>query len=166
MNKQVLVSNLGDGTRVAVLWERRLFEVHFESPNGAVTVGNIYKGTVNRIVPGMQAAFVDIGFERDAFLYIRDVDERALLEAPEPDWELGFDVPGQDNKTTLIEDLLTVGQEIIVQIVRVNAQNKGPRITMQISLPGRYLVLLPQAGCLGISKRIQDPDVRSQLKKT
>jgi ribonuclease G len=125
-------------------------------------VGNVYKGRVTRVLPGMQAAFVDIGLERDAFLYVSDVGENGPTAE---DLELEDEVrelPAEEDERS-ISDLLKGGQEIIVQVVKDPLPNKGARITTHVTLPGRYLVLLPTVRHLGVSRRIEDEAERTRL---
>ena len=110
-------------------------------------VGNIYKGVIKNVLPGMQAAFVDIGLEKNAFLYVQDV--LVNIETRQPN----------------IRDLVKEGQEIVVQIVKEPVGTKGARITTKITLPGRYLVLMPLVDYVGISRRIEDEVERERLKE-
>ena len=150
-------------TRVAVLENDRLTEIHLERRKNRGVVGNVYKGRVSRILPGMQAAFVDIGLTRDAFLYVGDVrdaisDQDELADADPQTMEF----PPAEFKP--IERLLTEGQQLIVQVVKAPLPNKGARITTEITLPGRYVVFVPTVENLGISRRIADPEERERLR--
>ncbi len=150
-------------TRIAVLEEDRLTEIFVERHLHRGVVGNIYKGRVTRVLPGMQAAFVDIGLERDAFLYVSDV--AADVEAME-DLDLGengTEEPPAQSGAPSIDDLLKPGQEIIVQVVKDPLPSKGARISTHVTLPGRYLVLLPTVRHLGVSRRIDDEAERERL---
>ncbi|WP_027338577.1 Rne/Rng family ribonuclease [Halonatronum saccharophilum] len=147
MSKEVVVNARGLETRVAILENRRLIEILFERDFSKQIVGNIYKGKVENVLPGMQAAFVDIGGEKNVFLHAKDV----LNLAP--------------NDKSRIEDILRPGQEIDVQIVKEGIGNKGPRGTSSLSLAGRYLVLMDDAGHIGISRRIDDGDERGRLRQ-
>ncbi|MGC8916006.1 MAG: Rne/Rng family ribonuclease [Thermoanaerobaculum sp.] len=141
-------------TRVAVREEERLMELYVERTLGRSVVGNLYKGRVSRVLPGMQAAFVDVGMERDAFLYVDDVGE-ALEEE---------DVDFQEVPQAPIQDLLRPGQEILVQITRELGPGKGPRASSHITLPGRFLVLIPGSNHVGVSRRITDQKERERLR--
>jgi ribonuclease G len=142
-------------TRVAVRDDGVLTELLIERTSERSLVGCLFKGRISRVLPGMQAAFVDIGQERDAFLYVDDVAETLEEEGVEPD-ELVPPVP--------IQDLLREGQEIIVQVTRQLGAGKGPRATSHVTIPGRYLVLLPGSSHVGISRRITDQDERDRLR--
>jgi len=173
---KMLVESDPHQTRIAVLEDDRLTEIFVERHRHQGLVGNVYKGRVTRVLPGMQAAFVDIGLERDAFLYVSDVVEHAEGEELEVDdgngsGESQGDDPGGRDETRAaaqegepsISDLLKGGQEIIVQVVKDPLPNKGARITTHVTLPGRYLVLLPTVRHLGVSRRIDDGDERERL---
>jgi ribonuclease G len=155
-------------TRIAVLEEDRLTEIFVERHRHRGLVGNVYKGRVTRVLPGMQAAFVDIGLERDTFLYVSDVEvpgERAAadLEDDEPGEVPSSGAPAPGSPEPSITDLLKPGQEIIVQVLKDPLPNKGARITTHVTLPGRYLVLLPTVRHFGVSRRIEDPEERERL---
>ncbi len=178
MATELLINARSYETRVAVIENNILAELHVERPNRYSLAGNIYKGRVVRVLPGMQAAFVDIGLERAAFLYITDVtDNFEEFEAmmKEDEEEDLTDGPGElegelDEKAAPrqpyfnIEDLLNEGQEILVQVVREPLGSKGARITTHISLPGRHLVLMPTMDHVGVSRRIEDEMERKKLR--
>jgi ribonuclease G len=151
MHRELLVEGDPHQTRLAVLEAGRLVEFFVERHRGRGLVGNIYKGRVRRVLPGMRAAFVDLGLERDGYLYLEEMAD------DDPD------APGGDGRR-MGPGLPRRGQEVVVQIAREGLADKGPRVTAEITLPGRYLVLTPLAGRLGISRRIEDPDERDRLK--
>ncbi len=153
MNNKIIVNCDNRETRVAVLEEGELVEVYIERPIHQRVVGNIYYGVVANVLPGMQAAFVDIGLERNAFLYVDDV----LLEE-------GEENNNQGGRKKSIEELLRVGDKILVQVVKEPFGSKGARVTCQITLPGRYLVLMPTVKYIGVSRRIEKPEERQRLK--
>jgi len=164
---KMLIESDPHQTRIAVLEDDRLTEIFVERHRHRGLVGNVYKGRVTRVLPGMQAAFVDIGLERDAFLYVSDVIEHA---EPEEDREPEDEAPEEEAPQASpqegepsISDLLKGGQEIIVQVVKDPLPNKGARITTHVTLPGRYLVLLPTVRHLGVSRRIEDGEERQRL---
>ena len=119
-------------------------------------VGNVYKGKVENVLPGMQASFVNIGLERNSFLYVDD----AVLKPGEEDEDIL-----EDLRRMTIRDILHVGQEIVVQIVKEPIGTKGARVTRHLTLPGRYLVLMPTVDYVGVSRRIQDDEERERLRK-
>jgi len=150
-------------TRIALRHDDRLVSYRTERHRSSSIVGNIYKGRVTRVLPGMQAAFVDIGQGRDAFLYVREAG--AILDDytgmfGEDDGE--GEVP--DPSGAEIGDLLRVGQEVLVQVVKDPLGSKGARLTTHITLPGRFLVFLPTGDQVGVSRRIVDSDERSRLR--
>jgi ribonuclease G len=142
-------------TRVAVRENSALVELLVERNRERSIVGSLYKGRISRVLPGMQAAFVNVGLERDAFLYVDDVVEALEDEEVEPE-EVSPAVP--------IQDLLREGQEILVQITRELGSSKGPRATSHVTIPGRYLVLLPGSSHVGVSRRITDQTERDRLR--
>ncbi len=150
-------------TRVAVLEEGRLTEIDLERKKTKSVVGSVFLGRVSRILPGMQAAFVDIGLARDAFLFAGDVRETLSLidDLSDADPQTKEFPPVS---TLPIEEVLTTGQELIVQVVKAPLPNKGARITTEITLPGRYLVFVPTVASNGISRRLQDPEERERLQ--
>jgi len=160
MSEELLVNVTPRETRVAVVENGMLQELHIERGSQRGVVGNIYKGKVQRVMPGMQAAFVDIGLERAAFLHANDIFRSALLETAEG--EAPAPVPPQVQVP--IAELLRDGAEIVVQVVKDPIGSKGARLTTQLSIPSRYLVLLPHSRVVGISARIEDEDERARLK--
>lgn len=150
MNKEIIVQSNEDETQVAVLEDQQLVEIYIERSISDRLVGSIYKGKVENVLPGMQAAFVDIGLEKNAFLYVEDAIPN------------NYQFEGE-NKLN-IRDILKEGQEIIVQVSKEPIGNKGPRVTRQITLPGRYLVLMPDVDYIGISRRIIAEEERERLK--
>jgi ribonuclease G len=168
MTSKMLIESDPHQTRIAILEDDRLTEIFVERHRHRGMVGNVYKGRVTRVLPGMQAAFVDVGLERDAFLYVSDVasDVEAMeeLEIEEP--RSADELPAQSihhSPAPSIDELLKPGQEIIVQVVKDPLPNKGARISTHVTLPGRYLVLLPTVRHLGVSRRIEDEAERERL---
>jgi len=161
MSSDIIVNAAPYETRVALLENNQLVELHVERNCDRGIVGNIYKGKVVRVLPGMQAAFVDIGMDRAAFLYVRDVyEDFDELQAE--------DINEILNKEEVpIQDLLREGQEVPVQVSKEPIGQKGAQVTSHISLPGRYLVLLPTASNrIGISRRIENEKKKQKLRKT
>ena len=169
MSEEILVNVTPRETRVAVVENGMLQELHIERGWRRGVVGNIYKGKVQRVMPGMQAAFVDIGLERAAFLHANDIFRATLAPPVDPDAPAdGEPAPGpaQTPPTVVppITELLRDGQEVVVQVVKDPIGSKGARLTTQISIPSRYLVFLPQSRVVGVSARIEDDTERSRLK--
>jgi ribonuclease G len=158
MLHRMLIESDPHETRVAVLEDERLAEVVVERSGRRGLVGNIYKGRVTRVLVGMQAAFVDIGLERDAFLFVGDAGaSRQRLAAGE-----GAPVGGDEPELSIV-DLVTQGEQILVQVRRDPLPQKGARVTTQLALPARYVVLLPDAGRSAVSRRIEDAEERTRL---
>ena len=146
--------------RVAHLEDKELVEIYVERASFGGLVGNIYKGRVSSVLPGMQAAFVDIGYEKNAFLYVEDaIAQKDFSEELEMNYQ-----NAKHPKDSAIDELLRPGQEIMVQVIKEPFSTKGPRVTTHISLPGRQLVLLPSAEYVGVSRRIEDESQRAALK--
>ena len=146
MKKEIIISYKPKNVRVALVENSQLVEFYTEGESNTRSVGNIYKGKVKDILPGMQAAFVDIGFNKNAFLYVGDIIRSAEKE----------DYP--------INRLLKKDQDIMVQVSKEQIGTKGARITGQLTIPGRYLVLMPYNNYVGISRRIEDDTERDRLK--
>ncbi len=148
MEKKIVVNCDSKDTRVAVLEDNHLVEIYLERPVYQRVVGNIYKGVVENVLPGMQAAFVNIGLERNAFLYVDDTYPQGSGEEKVP-----------------IQQRIKPGQELLVQVGKEPFGSKGARLTCQVTLPGRFIVLMPTVDYIGISRRIVDPKERDRLKK-
>jgi len=152
MEEELLINVSGFETRVALIQNHALAEVHLQRSGPYSLTGNIYKGKVERILPGMQAAFVNIGLGRPGFLHARDIDAPRISVA-EPD-------PVQKD----IRDLVHEGQSLLVQVAKDPIATKGARLTTNIALASRYLVLMPLNAHVGISQRIEDPVERERLR--
>src|SRR6478735_12453704 len=148
MTEEILVNVTPRETRVAVVENGMLQELHIERGWRRGVVGNIYKGKVQRVMPGMQAAFVEIGLDRAAFLHANDV-LRASAERMAGDDA----APLSPTPVPPIGELLREGQDVVVQVVKDPIGSKGARLTTQLSIPSRYLVLLPQSRVIGVSAR-------------
>ncbi len=187
MNKELIVSSNRHETTAAILEDDQVAEIHVEREHQRGVVGNIYKGRVNKVLPGMQSAFVDVGLARDAFLYVSDVvdtiEEFERLESGD-----GDDAPavgGASNgeagrprgngrgrpaersaqkPAPRIQDLLKAGQDILVQVVKEPLGTKGARVTSHASIPGRFLVFMPTADNIGVSRKIDSREERSRLR--
>ncbi|MBX3692515.1 ribonuclease G [Dokdonella sp.] len=158
MTEEILINVTPRETRVALVENGMLQELHVERASRRGYVGNVYKGRVSRVMPGMQAAFVEIGLDRAAFLHASDIvrPHSPLLN------ENGDASPSPPPPIT---DLLREGQEIVVQVVKDPIGSKGARLTTHLSIPSRYLVLLPYSKVLGVSVRIEDDTERMRLKE-
>ncbi len=154
MREELLVNVTPSEVRVAVVENGVLQEVFIERASRKGIVGNLYKGRVSRVLPGMQAAFIDIGLERTAFLHVSDI-ARPVVEDGE-----GIKPPGPDN----IRELVTENGEILVQALKDPLGTKGARLTTFATIPSRYLVYMPKGQGIGISARIEDEEERARLR--
>ena len=146
MSQEILINLTPRETRVALVEHGVLQEIHLERARRRGMVGNIYLGEVRRVLPGMQAAFIDTGLERTAFLHVSDL-QRGLGERAPP-----------------IDELIREGQSLLVQVIKDPIGNKGARVTTQITVPSRYLVLTPRSAGVGVSARIEDDAERARLR--
>ncbi len=176
MSSEILINSTSYEIRIALVENSQLAQFHLQRPTEKGLIGNIYRGRVVRVLPGMQAAFIDIGLERTGFLYVDDVfipnaelDDR-LMKRTNPCGKLEFTSSSPDIDITRkpgrsIEDLLTEGQEITVQVGKDPIGTKGARLTCHITLPCRNLVFMPLTDHIGISRKIEDEVVRQNLKE-
>jgi ribonuclease G len=194
MNKEMIISSSGYDTRVAILEDDQVVEIFIERENQRGVVGNIYKGRVSKVLPGMQSSFIDIGLERDAFLYVSEVvdtveafeslasdddDEKTedrrqkTDEGGENGRERGTgsgsargerDRDAEDRPQARIEDLLKEGQEVLVQVVKEPLGTKGARLTSHVTMPGRFLVFMPTVDHVGVSRKIESREERGRLR--
>ncbi len=169
MTKELVINMTSHETRVALLESGHIAELYIERQREQGIVGNIYKGKVIRVLPGMQAAFVDIGLEKAAFLYVADVlaEMEAVEQFVEGQSQHAEPAEGGESEhppLPPIEDLLQEGQELLVQVAKEPIGTKGARITSHISLPGRHLVYMPTVDHIGISRRIEAEEEKDRLR--
>lgn len=157
MAAELIINVTFNETRIAFLENGILVEFFIEQKNGHSMVGSIYKGRVVRIVPGMDAAFIDIGLEKSAFLYVGDIVLDRMMYEEFDDSDLRIE------RNERIEGVLEDGQELIVQVSREPIGQKGTRVTSKITLPGKLLVLMPATDHIGVSRRIEQEDERKRL---
>ncbi len=160
--KKLVINATASETRIGLLEGNRLVDLYVERHKKRGMVGNIYKAKVSRVLPGMQSAFVNIGADRSAFLYGGDVMDPSHLASLNAKLQNDQD-PREISNRTPIEKILREGQEICVQVAKEPLGTKGPRVTMVVTIPGRYLVLMPEFNSLGISRRIEDEAIRKRL---
>ncbi len=162
MKKEIYINVSMGETRIAILEDTQLVEVYVEKQDKQRMVGNIYKGKVENVLPGMQAAFVDIGYDINAFLpfseiensdYLIDVDEEDKNNSPHN---------YRKNNDNISVDLNT-GQDIYVQVIKEPFAGKGPRVTTEVAIPGRLLVLVPNVNYIGISKKVWEKKLSAPL---
>src|SRR5262245_11761435 len=169
MNKEMIVSSNGHETMVAILEDDLVAEIFVERERQRGVVGNVYKGRVSKVLPGMQSSFIDLGLERDGFLYVDDV-----IDTMEEFDKLGGDDDegggrerhngDRDRPKPKIEDLLREGQEIIVQVGKEPLGTKGAWRTSHVTMPGRFLVFMPTVDHIGVSRKIEAREERGRLR--
>jgi ribonuclease G len=177
MYRKIIINAAEHETRVALLEDGNIAELFIERGDASDIAGNIYKGRVQRVLPGMQAAFVDIGLKQAAFIYVNDViggnyneiENFLIKRNNDPNDAQDFDTADSFSpliqRERHIEELITEGQEIMAQAAKAPLGSKGARLTTHISLPGRLLVLMPTSEHIGISRRIEDESERQRLKE-
>ena len=169
MSKEIVFNVGKQQTRIAIVEDGKLVELYIENAEHKRTIGNLYLGRIRKVMPSIQAAFVDIGQEQDAFLHFSDLSDNLPylldflgLEAPKAE---AIDVPkGQKDWDRRPSDILNRGQTILVQITKEPISNKGSRISTDISLAGRFLVLVPLQNYVAVSRKITDDDERRRLE--
>lgn len=170
MVKEIIINATQNQTRVAITEDRSLVDFFVDYPERRRMVGDIYLGQVARVLPGIKAAFIDIGMKHDAFLHFSDIGERTkelqsmLDDDDEDDADGKAELPKQQFETIDGVPVLNKGQQILIQITKEPVNNKGVRVSSSISLPGRFCVLLPYDNKVGISKKITDYRERRRLR--
>ena len=176
MNKELIINSAPTGVEIALLEDKRLVELHQENHNASFTVGDLYLGKVKKLVPGMNAAFVDVGFEKDGFLHYTDLSPyiRSLIKFTAqnilnkneelPDFSRFQNEP-EIVKTGKIGDVLGGRPNVLVQILKEPIASKGPRLSCEISLPGRFVVVTPFNDIVAVSRKIHSGDERKRLQK-
>src|SRR5262249_21519399 len=168
MTKEMIISSNGHETMVAILEDDLAAEIFVERERQRGVVGNVYKGRVSKVLPGMQCAFIDLGLERDGFLYVADVvdaiEEFDKLDSGEEDEGKGKDKDKGPRPQQKIEELLTAGQEILVEAVKEPLGTKGARLTSHVTMRGRFLVFMPTVDHVGVSRKIESREERGRLR--
>jgi ribonuclease G len=159
MTKEILIKIKDDKTSIAISEEGKLMEIYLASANQQNLFGNIYLGKVENVLPGMQAAFIDIGVEKNSFLYVDDALSTKEIADP------ALRSLRNKEKDINISQVLKEKDQVVVQIFKEPIGSKGARVTMKPSLPGRYVVLLPRGDYIAVSRRITDEKTRNQLKE-
>ena len=168
MKKEIIINTTEYETRMAILEDDILVEFQVEKAESDRMVGDIYKGKINSVLPGMQAAFVEIGMERAAYLHSSDIGklDRDRYDSEDIDEEEAPAEIIRKSRRAGIETVLKRGQEILVQVIKEPISDKGPRIASEISLPGRYVVMVPDDDHIRVSRRITEWSEKKRLKKT
>src|SRR6202008_3374388 len=176
MNKELIINAAPQGVEIALLEDRKLVELHSEKNDARFAVGDLYLGKVKKLIPGLNAAFVDVGFEKDAFLHYTDLSPyaRSLLKftqmsindksAEGLDYSK-FEIEPEIIKTGKINDVLGGKPNILVQILKEPIAAKGPRLSCEISLPGRFVVITPFNNIVAVSRKIHSSEERKRLQK-
>ena len=168
MTKEMIISSNGHETIVAILEDDLVAEIFVERERQRGVVGNVYKGRVSKVLPGMQSSFIDLGLERDGFLYVADVidtlEEFEKLEQGDEDGGARERQADRGTPQPKIEDLLKEGQEILVQVVKEPLGTKGARLTSHVTMPERFLVFMPTVDHVGVSRKIESREERARLR--
>lgn len=175
MSNDLVINSTQNGCRIALLKNKNLVEFHYDESGNQFTVGDIYLGTVKKVVPGLNAAFIDIGYEKDAFLHYLDLGPKVsslnkftklVQKRKNVSGKLDrFKIEPDINKLGKINQVLTKNQQILVQVVKEPISTKGPRLSCELSIAGRYLILVPFANGVSISKKIPDSGERKRLER-
>jgi len=176
INKELIIDSGPSEVVIALLEDKRLVELNREKNNSSFAVGDVYLGKVRKIVPGLNAAFVDVGYEKDAFLHYLDLGpqinsmmkySKQLIQGKNPPSisVQGFTPEKDIDKSGKIGNILAPGQDIIVQIAKEPISSKGPRITSEIAFAGRYMVLVPFSDRVSVSQKIKNNEERNRLKR-
>ena len=167
MQKDIIINSTNEDTRIALLENGKLVELFVERPDNERMVGDIYKGRVRKVVKGMQAAFIDMGFPQDGFLHFSDMGANVNQLFADIEEE-GAESSGSKSKNDVDPwELLRNGQEVTIQIVKEPISSKGPRVSTELTLPGRFLVLVPNQHRVGVSRKIssgQEPNTGSSSR--
>lgn len=175
MSNELIINSTEEGMRIALLSNKRLVEYNLETKGKGFTVGDIYLGNVRKIMPGLNAVFVDIGYEKDAFLHYLDLGPQInslnkfvkdVLNNKHNSPSLAkFKLEPDIDKFGKAKDIFVKNQQILVQVVKEPISSKGPRLSCEISIAGRYIVLVPFSDTVSISKKIVNKEERNRLKK-
>lgn len=176
MNKELIIHSTAHGVDIALLEDKKLVELHTEKTDARFAVGDLYLGKVKKLIPGLNAAFVDVGYEKDAFLHYTDLSPyaRSLLKFTQVAindksadvFDFGqFQVEPEIIKTGKINEVLSGKPNILVQILKEPIANKGPRLSCELSLPGRFIVLTPFNDIVAVSRKIHSSEERKRLQR-
>jgi ribonuclease G len=176
MNKELIINTSGEGVEIALLEDKKLVELHYERGQGQFAVGDIYLGRIKKLMPGLNAVFVDVGYEKDAFLHYTDLSPhlRSLIKFSklciEGNANWGDDFSRFKNEAEImksgkITDVFNGKPELLVQVLKEPISSKGPRLSCEISLPGRFVVVTPFNDVVAISRKIHSSDERKRLQR-
>ena len=175
MEKELIINSTPTDVEIALLEDSKLVEIHYQKTNTNFTVGDIFLGRIKKLMPGLNAAFVDIGHKKDAFLHYTDLGPRlkSLLKFTQCSIDGTQNAPNLDNfkieadilKTGKVDQVLDKRQHILVQILKEPISTKGPRLSCEVTIPGRYIVLTPFNEMVAVSKKIGNEEERERLRK-
>jgi ribonuclease G len=176
LTKELIINASPQGTEIALLEDKRLVELHSEKTDAGFAVGDIYLGKVKKLIPGLNAAFVDVGFEKDAFLHYTDLSpyvrsllkftHQAMFDTSDTGFDFGkFKVEPEIIKTGKITEVMNGKPNVLVQILKEPIAQKGPRLSCEISLPGRFVVVTPFTNIVAVSRKIHSSEERKRLQK-
>jgi ribonuclease G len=174
LNKELIINAAPQGVEIALLEDKKLVELHNEKSDARFAVGDLYLGKVKKLIPGLNAAFVDVGFEKDAFLHYTDLSPYAKSLLKFTQYSINqkevFDFGGFENepeiiKTGKINEVLGGKPNILVQILKEPIAAKGPRLSCEISLPGRFVVITPFNNIVAVSRKIHSSEERKAFTK-
>jgi ribonuclease G len=176
LTKELIINASPQGTEIALLEDKKLVELHSEITDASFAVGDIYLGKVKKLIPGLNAAFVDVGFEKDAFLHYTDLSpyaksllkftHLAMNEHDENGFDFGkFKIEPEIVKTGKITEVMNGKPNVLVQILKEPIAQKGPRLSCEISLPGRFVVVTPFTNIVAVSRKIHSSDERKRLQR-
>lgn len=177
MNKELIINSSDDGVEIALLENKKLVELHLEKGQNNFAVGDLYLGRVKKLMPGLNAAFVDVGYEKDAFLHYTDLSPyfRSLMKftklSLDDNTPWGRDFGKFKNEAEILKsgkitEVVSNKPELLVQVLKEPISNKGPRLSCEISLPGRFVVMTPFNDIVAISRKIHSSDERKRLQRT
>jgi ribonuclease G len=176
LNKELIINAVPQGVEIALLEDKKLVELHHEKADASFAVGDLYLGKVKKLIPGLNAAFVDVGFEKDAFLHYTDLSpyarsllkftQQAINDSNSNGFDFGsFQIEPEIVKTGKINEVLSGKPNILVQILKEPIAAKGPRLSCEVSLPGRFVVITPFNDIVAVSRKIHSSDERKRLQK-
>ncbi len=175
MSNELVINSTRSGCRIALLKDKRLVEYHEDAGGESFNVGDIYLGTVKKVVPGLNAAFIDLGYEKDAFLHYHDLGPQVqslnkftklvTTRKNTPTKLAGFKTEPDIHKLGKIAQVFSRNQKVLVQVVKEPISTKGPRLSCELSLAGRYIILVPFSNSVNISKKISDSTERKRLSR-
>ncbi len=174
MERELIINSTPTVVQIALLEEKRLVEIHYQKTNSNFTVGDIFLGRIKRTMPGLNAAFVDIGYKKDAFLHYTDMGPKmssilkftkeSMVRSANTHRLDNFQIPPDINKNGKVDQVLKKKDNILVQILKEPISTKGPRLSCEVTIPGRYLVMVPFSNIVNVSKKIGNREERQRLQ--